>query len=192
MTEQWYELVEAERPLAQGDFILACPILAWRENAAQGAPDNHPPLQERAILLREDVVVMTQACDLEHHKVRNVVPCPHRPLPAFRRDWERWMTERKQTPSEKAWRGFCEDIAAGYVWNLTLLDLLELPGLKPDVRVVNFYDVFTVPRDFLEGLLREYRHPRPRLRAPYREHLSQAFARFFMRVGLPQPITPTW
>jgi len=25
---------------------------------------------------------------------------------------------------------------------------------------------------------------------PYREHLSQAFARYFMRVGLPQDITP--
>jgi hypothetical protein len=27
---------------------------------------------------------------------------------------------------------------------------------------------------------------------PYREHLSQAFARFFMRVGLPQPVDPSW
>lgn len=24
------------------------------------------------------------------------------------------------------------------------------------------------------------------------EHLSQAFARFFMRVGLPQPVTAVW
>jgi len=27
---------------------------------------------------------------------------------------------------------------------------------------------------------------------PYREHLSQAFARFFMRVGLPIPIEKKW
>lgn len=31
---------------------------------------------------------------------------------------------------------------------------------------------------------------RPRLRPPYREHLSQAFARLFMRVGLPADIPP--
>jgi len=34
--------------------------------------------------------------------------------------------------------------------------------------------------------------PRLRLRPPYREHLSQAFARFFMRVGLPTDIKRTW
>ncbi len=32
------------------------------------------------------------------------------------------------------------------------------------------------------------RSPRPRLLPPYREHLAQAFARFFMRVGLPVDI----
>jgi len=31
---------------------------------------------------------------------------------------------------------------------------------------------------------------RLRLLPPYREHLSQAFARYFMRVGLPQDIRP--
>jgi hypothetical protein len=30
--------------------------------------------------------------------------------------------------------------------------------------------------------------PRWRLQSPYREHFSQAFARFFMRVGLPTAI----
>jgi hypothetical protein len=48
--------------------------------------------------------------------------------------------------------------------------------------------VFTVPRMFLESLLRQRAAPRLRLLPPYREYLSQAFARFFMRVGLPQPV----
>jgi maleate cis-trans isomerase len=29
---------------------------------------------------------------------------------------------------------------------------------------------------------------RVRLLSPYKEHLSQAFARYFMRVGLPRPL----
>ena len=33
--------------------------------------------------------------------------------------------------------------------------------------------------------------PRLRLNPPYREHLAQAFARFFMRVGLPVDIPPS-
>jgi hypothetical protein len=41
-------------------------------------------------------------------------------------------------------------------------------------------------------LLRERQRPRLRLRSPYREHLSQASARFFMRVGLPRPVTVSW
>jgi hypothetical protein len=49
---------------------------------------------------REDVVVMFQACDLEHDKVQNVVLCPHVSLETFREAWQEWMTTRHQTPSE--------------------------------------------------------------------------------------------
>lgn len=55
-------------------------------------------------------------------------------------------------------------------------------------RVVDFHAIYTVPRDFLETLLLDRNKPRVRLLPPYREHLSQAFARFFMRVGLPAPL----
>jgi hypothetical protein len=48
--------------------------------------------------------------------------------------------------------------------------------------------VYSVPRGFLESLLNQRMQSRLRLLPPYREHLSQAFARFFMRVGLPVPI----
>jgi hypothetical protein len=59
-------------------------------------------------------------------------------------------------------------------------------------RIVNFHYVFTLPRSFLESLLSEGSCRRLRLLPPYREHLSQAFARFFMRVGLPISVTPAW
>jgi hypothetical protein len=102
------------------------------------------------------------------------------------------MTARAQNPSEKAWKRACEDIANGYVWNQAFLSRSEIPGLTTEIRVVDFHDVFTVPRSFLETLLESRRLRRLRLLPPYREHLSQAFARFFMRVGLPQPIGPAW
>ncbi|MBI1893909.1 MAG: hypothetical protein HYS14_07360 [Candidatus Rokubacteria bacterium] len=141
---------------------------------------------------REDVVVMTQACDLEHRKVENVVLCPHVSLSTFRSTWQDWLIARKQNPSEKAWKRTCEDIADGYVWNQAFLDRCDLPGLATEIRVVDFHDVFTVPRSFLEALLQRRQAPRLRLLPPYREHLAQGFARFFMRVGLPQPIAPSW
>jgi hypothetical protein len=144
-------------------------------------------------MLQEDVIVMTQACDLEQRKVHDVVVCRHVPLAQYRKqDWERWMTERGQNVSEKSWRRFCDDIAAGYVWNLSFLDRFEDPQLRTDVRIVNFHKVYTVPRDFLESLVRQRQTPLLRLRSPYREYLSQSFARFFMRVGLPQPVSIAW
>jgi hypothetical protein len=53
--------------------------------------------------------------------------------------------------------------------------------------VVDFYHVHTLSLPFVRGLAAR-QGPRLRLLPPYREHLSQAFARFFMRVGLPADI----
>jgi len=44
-----------------------------------------------------------------------------------------------------------------------------------------------VPFDFIVDLAKK-KGKRLRLLPPYREHLSQAFARFFIRVGLPVDI----
>ena len=49
-----------------------------------------------------------------------------------------------------------------------------------------------MPREFLESLLAARGRERPRLLSRYREHLSQAFARYFMRVGLPVPVDVAW
>ncbi|MHB1424077.1 MAG: hypothetical protein ACYC3I_12945 [Gemmataceae bacterium] len=50
--------------------------------------------------------------------------------------------------------------------------------------VVDFHRLFTLPKMFVSRFAANV-GPRLRLRSPYREHLAQAFARYFMRVGLP-------
>lgn len=192
MSESWYEVVEAERPLTQGDLVFDCPLLTWNDTPRQATSGKPSELKEHVSGFQEDVIVMTQACDLEHGKVTNVVLCPHISLTDFRRAWEEWMSSRSQSPSEKAWKRACDDIVNGYVWNQSFLNRFDDPRLAMDVRVVEFHEVFTMPRGFLESLLRQRETPRLRLLPPYREHLSQAFARFFMRVGLPQPVTKSW
>jgi len=53
--------------------------------------------------------------------------------------------------------------------------------------IVDFHEVYTAPTNVVrEFALRTGK--RLRLLPPYREHLAQAFARFFMRVGLPVDI----
>ena len=188
MPEPWYDHVQSTEAITQGDIILGCPILNWLPTSSK-IPFTGVSLKDHAGAFIEDVIVLTQACDLEHRKVQNVVLCPHLPLTTFRISWQRWMESKNQSPSEKAWRSLCSDIMAGYVWNQTMIDASTDSLLPMETRVVDFHEVFTLPRTFLESWLRQSGNTRLRLRPPYREHLSQAFARFFMRVGLPQPIT---
>ena len=49
---------------------------------------------------------------------------------------------------------------------------------------MTFHRLFTLPKAFLQRFA-EASGPRLRLIPPYREHLAQALARYFMRVGLP-------
>jgi hypothetical protein len=169
-------------------------MLEWRDDAPdyQPTPGAVPSADPFVVWHRTDVIVLTQACDLEHNKVRNVVLAPHVGIGQYRIAWEAWLRAREQNPSEKAWKRTCEDIAAGYVWNLSFLDRFDHPARPTDVRVVDFQHVLTAPRTLFEAQIRHAGQVRLRLRSPYVEYLSQSFARFFMRVGLPQPITPVW
>lgn len=189
----WYEEVRAPEKLAQGDLIQDCPLVSWRAAGLQLAGrEEAEVLRGMTAAVRADVVVMTQACDLEHEKVQNAVLCPHLSLSDYRGSWEEAMRNRRQNPTDKAWRSHCEDIRDGFVWNLAVLNAGDAGRLKTEHRIVDFHDIFTVPRDFLESLLVQRGQPRLRLLPPYREHLSQAFARFFMRVGLPVQVSQAW
>ena len=53
-----------------------------------------------------------------------------------------------------------------------------------DYYIINFKDIFSIPIELAESIAQK-NGKRLRLCPPYREHLSQAFARYFMRVGLP-------
>jgi len=194
MTERWYRLAPVGDPLNQGDLILQCPVLNWEPGPLEvDAPGMTTEfLSQRVHPRQADVVVMTQACDLEHDKVRNVVLCPHWSLSDFKRTWEEDQLSRKQNPTAKAWRNYCDDIRDGYVWHLSMLNAEDVDGVKVEHRVVDFHDVFAIPREMLESLLTHRNAPRPQLLPPYREHLSQAFARFFMRVGLPTNVSTAW
>ena len=58
-----------------------------------------------------------------------------------------------------------------------------------EVSIVSFREVWSLPLAFLKKMASDC-GLRPRIRSPYREHLAQAFARYFMRVGLPVDIPP--
>ncbi|NEP12895.1 MAG: hypothetical protein F6K14_22370 [Symploca sp. SIO2C1] len=186
-------LVEANTKLTQGDIIFDCPVVCWASKPLEPETGKEVEMLKSAIeVIRADVVVMTQACDLENNKVENVILCPHLSLEEYKEEWEKFMKERGQTKLSRAWIRTCEDIKNGYIWNLAMLNEGSTEELSLTHRVVDFQNVYTLPRIFLESLLQKRGKLRFRLRPPYREHLSQAFARFFMRVGLPMGVTKDW
>lgn len=191
--DPWYEAVDASIRLTQGEIILNCPVVRWASKPIELKADHEVETLKSSIeVMQADVVVITQACDLENDKVKNVILCPHLSLNGYKEEWEKFMKERGQVKLDKAWTRTCEDIKNGYIWNLAMLNEGSIGNLSLTHRVVDFSDVYTLPRTFLESLLKGREESRLRLRPPYREHLSQAFARFFMRVGLPTGVTKVW
>ncbi len=194
MTDRWYDLADADAPLTQGDLIFDCPVLTWQTDAQiskEGTAESEV-LKSAVDAISVNVIVMTQACDLEQGRVENVILCPHVSIDEERATWQEEMRARGQNPTDRAWKGYCDDICKGFVFDYTMLNSGQIGGLNIGIRIVYFHEVFTVPRIFLESLLILRAQPRFRLLPPYREHLSQAFARFFMRVGLPTPIETPW
>lgn len=191
MTTEWYTTVDAEDRVMQGDLIRDCPVLRWESIGYEGELGVER-LQGMANAVEADVVVLTQSCDLENDKVANVVLCPHLGIGEFKKIWEEAMRLNSQNPTQRAWSKYCDQICDGQIWNLSIVNgrIAEELGLEP--RIVDFHEVYSIPRLFLEQLLLQRGDARLRLLPPYREHLSQAFARFFMRVGLPSPVDRSW
>lgn len=155
--------------LSQGDYLLRCPI-----------PSFSPmPDQEEDVLVKEyDVIIMTQSCDLENAKAEFVALCPLFWLETFER-----VNPKYKNKSE--W----ENVRKGRVEGLHLLGSPFDPTNNRDARVVDFREIYSLPFTFLSQHA-ENLGTRWRLKSPYLEHFSQAFARFFMRVGLPSGVPP--
>ncbi len=163
----WYEIVEGDS-LAQGDILRACPIVI---------PTPAFPIVNKVTVDVQtfDVIIMTQSCDLENDKVKDIIVCPH---------WD--LHQAGQTDASLANKKAWKEIVNGYRYRYAMLSAWE-GETSIGIRVVDFGRIFSLPRDFLQNLATTH-GKRLRLCPPYREHLSQSFARFFMRVGLPQDI----
>ena len=171
----WYDIVKT-RELEQGDLLTRCPVLktVWsKETFTQTETEYELQAQEEIF----DVVVMSQSCDLVNDKVDSVLVCPYHDIDIF-------IQDAYPTANAKSIRTFREKVRRGDMPGYHMVAACEFPTHEQNIQIVSFYDVFSIPKEFASDLV-ENRSPRLRLMPPYREHLGQAFARFFMRVGLP-------
>jgi len=165
---QWYKSVDGEEPLLQGDFINSCPIVI--------PPTAIESAKVSAEVIEYDVAILSQSCDLEQKKIDLVLVCPVWPLSKFEGGSGFFRSKKGK-----------EVLRQGNAPGYHLLNRCEIKEFEKEYLVVDFRSVYSVPFDFVLDLARK-RGRRLRLLPPYREHLSQAFARFFMRVGLPVDI----
>lgn len=162
--------VEVHEPaLCQGDYLPRCLVPVFGPQISDNG--SHEVLADEF-----DLILVTQSCDLEQRKVRLVAASPLYALaefeavnPAFTR------------------KGRWNEVLKGRVEGLHLLASPTEPNNNREALVVDFREVYSLPFAYLEERARQL-GPRWRLRSPYLEHFSQAFARFFMRVGLPSTI----
>ena len=153
MNEVWYEVVDPTASITQGDLIFDCPLLSWDSMSIQFNIENEiESLQGAATAICADVIVMTQACDLEQKKVDNVILCPHVSIEEYRPVWEEEFRARGQNPTNRAWKSHCDDICEGFLWNLSMLNKFQRGENNIDIRIVNFHEVFSIPRPFIESL----------------------------------------
>ena len=172
MSAEWWLSVNGTR-LAQGDLLPDCelPVFTGLERA-----DEEGVIDEE--VERGRLIVITQSCDLENNKAEFVALCPIHTLPEFEAYNERFKRS-----------GVWESVRKGRVEGLHMLASPESPDDNRSSFVVDFGHIISLPIEYLS------RHAsslgdRWRLHSPYLEHFSQAFARFFMRVGLPSSVAP--
>ena len=174
MDYPWYEIVSGDE-LQQGDILENCPVFILPSevpfaSASAGSKLYEVPFEGR------DVIVVSQSCDMVkgREKISEVLLCSV---------WKKSdFTEGLMSKNEH-WN----EARKGGMPGFHVLKKCDLEGFKRDFSVVDFRRVHSLPL----GLTREIATAlgkRIRLLPPYREHLSQAFARFFMRVGLPVDI----
>jgi hypothetical protein len=171
-TSTWYETIQSAQ-LMQGDLLPGCLV-----SIIKGEWTFPPKIEEVVVdFVATDMIVMTQSCDLEGNKVDHVLLARTMAW----RDVVREESERGNSAVRS--RDFRKKMVEGTIPGLSLLHKHEQTPML-DWSVVDFHQLFTLPKPFVENFANSL-GPRLRLRSPYREHLAQAFARYFMRVGLP-------
>ena len=165
----WYSVANGPE-LEQGDVLVDVPVPVINATS-EDEVSNEGFLPGRIDTF--DLIVMTQSCDIPKNSVKHLILCPI---------WT--LNEAANINSEFGTPGGRNNLRLGRVFAYHLLNKCELEGYERDHVIVGFERIIERPKDTMIRFA-EAQGDRIRLMPPYREHLAQAFARFFMRIGLP-------
>ena len=168
----WYGVVSGDE-VQQGDIFESCPVFSPSSTKLDD-PDSRSYFD----WAERDVIVMTQSCDLTkgRTKTEDVLVCAL------------WFGSDFTSGHYLSTPKGLEDARRGNLPGLHLIGKCEETDFARTFRVVDFRRTWSLPVPYIRERAAQTLHLR--LLPPYREHLSQAFARYFMRVGLPVDIPP--
>jgi hypothetical protein len=168
----WFEVYHGT-DLEQGDILFDCPCFTV------SGIETWPPPADVDLSIEEErftSIILTQTCDLLNHNLSDVLLAQVVP-------WEiachEMVAQGNKFAKSKDYRNA---LVQGNIPGLSLLHRFD--DLSFPWSVVNFHKLFTLPRNIVAQVAK-HAGPRLRLLSPYKEHVAQAFARYFMRVGLP-------
>lgn len=174
MLHQWYDnAITPEKEFNQGDVVENCQVVHLDS-------DKYLKMLKNAVGNDFDTftingIVISQTCDIVQNKLELLLLCPIYPLMAF-------IKNQKEPKNYST-----EQLRQGNFPAFHLLNTIDNGRLTKDYYVVDFREVYSIPFSVLKVVTEKYN--RTRLLSPYREHLSQRFAAYFMRVGLPSTIS---
>ena len=180
MDPQWYIDNPEADSLEQGDIIINCPItIPPTPDVIQNFladPSNPVNIQIQTI----NCITLSQSCDIEQKNLDYVLVCPLYTFPELIANSNEESLKKGFVKQEFA------EIKKGNRHGYHLLD--KCPELFDDEFIIaDFRNIFGIHIDSIKKINSDA-GLRKRLQSPYKEHLSQAMARFFMRVGLPQSL----
>ena len=174
MDYKWYDDVPANSSIEQGDIIESCNIIIPNDRHYQAILENNE--NETPLDIKEiNGIVLSQSCDIQNDKIDSIIVCPIWSLSKFIEKGDFFCSTKAR-----------EELRQGKFPEYHLLQRFEGEDLPNDFYFVDFHHIYSVPKKFIEAIIKD--KPHKRLLPPYREHLSQSFARYFMRVGLPVDI----
>lgn len=175
MEYPWYDIIDSSAHLEQGDILPSWPFPVPKE-----LPEGQSQLD--AEIIEYDTIIMSQSCDIAFRKIDLALLCPIITLT----EMDKYKSSGDR---EKLRKG---EIIGYHMLNKCDLDDLSvkcnLSSFVGEYLIVDFRNTVSFPLSLLIEGAKKRKESRLRLLPPYREHLSQAYARFIMRVGLPKDI----
>ncbi len=170
----WYEQVPNTAGLQQGDLLDNFPVVVPAIAVADAPIEGGTEIELTGRVEHFNVVVMTQSCDFAKLSDNDqVVLCP-------RLDYFAVAPQRKSTKGPEGWKSLIN----GRIIGVHLINKCDIQGHAFNYQIVDLRQIFSVPLALVKRVVSNT-IDRIRLCPPYREHLAQAFAQQFMRIGLP-------